>query len=291
MSDGEEKKSGEEKNAATQDKPKKKKRSPLPFILIIAGCAVVLTIALVNIIRTQMEYGHSAQVTNDAIDAIVVTEAPKETGSEQEKPFRYDHQAALAKNPDAKGLIFIPANDLKLPIVQKLNDASNEYYLHRGFDGEYSRAGTVYIDTNIKDGLDARHVILYGHHMGDGTMFSDNDKYRDADYYKEAGHDVFYIYTPDSVREYKIFSIYTPEPTGDTYTLFGAPTETDEEQKKATDKQFGEYVEKWKKYSFYDTGVDVSNAKQVVTLSSCDINTGYKLRLVVQGVLVNETKV
>lgn len=259
---------------------KKKKKSALPFILIIIGCAAVLTFALTQIIRTQMEYKHSSDLTNNVIDAVVVTEATDNASTqEKEEPFRYDHQAALAMNPDAKGLIYIPATDIKLPIVQKLNDASNEYYLHRGFDGNYSRAGTVYIDTNIKEGLEARHVILYGHHMGDGTMFSDNDLYRNADFYKEEGHDVFYVYTPDSVQEYKIFAVYTPSATGDTYTI-----------NFSTDEELREYAKKWKSYSFYDTGTDVSQAKRIVTLSSCDIQTGYKLRLVVQGVMVNETK-
>ena len=261
---------------------KKKKRSPLPFILIIIGCAAVLTFALVQIIRTQLEYKHSSDLTNSVIEAVVVTEPPSEgktDESEKEEPFRYDHSAALAMNADAKGLLFIPSIDQKLPVVQKLKDSTNEYYLHRGFDGAYSRAGTVYIDTNIEEGLEARHIILYGHHMGDGTMFSDNDNYRDESFYRQEGNDVFYVYTPDSVREYKIFSVYTPSPTGDTYTInFG------------TDEELQEYTAKWKSYSFYDTGVDVSKAKQVVTLSSCDIKTGYKLRLVVQGVLVNETK-
>ena len=274
-------------NKAQDNKPeepkKKKKRSALPFILIIIGCAAVLTVALVNIIRTQLEYKHAREVTEDAVSSIIKTEPkPTETseGTEvKEEEFSYDHQAALALNPDAKGLIYIPAIDQKLPIVQKLNDASNEYYLHRGFDGAYSRAGTVYIDTNIEEGMGARHIILYGHHMGDGTMFSDNDKYRDSAFYKEAGNDTFYIYTPDSVQEYKIFSVYTPSPTGDTYTInFG------------TDEELQEYAQKWKSYSFYDTGVDISKASKIVTLSSCDIQTGYKLRLVVQGVMVNETK-
>ena len=273
------------KNQETKpEQAKKKKKSALPFILIIIGCAVVLTIALINIIRTQMEYKHSRDITENAVSSIIKTEPQTETAGTgetqpQEETFSYDHQAALAMNPDAKGLIYIPAINQKLPIVQRLNDASNEYYLHRGFDGAYSRAGTVYIDTNIEEGLGARHIILYGHHMGDGTMFSDNDKYRDSAFYKEAGNDTFYIYTPDSVQEYKIFSVYTPSPTGDTYTI-----------NFSTDEELQEYAQKWKSYSFYDTGVDISKASKIVTLSSCDIQTGYKLRLVVQGVMVNETK-
>ena len=132
---------GNQRSGNEEPVKKKKKKSALPFILIIIGCAAVLTFALIQIIRTQMEYKHSSDLTDNVINQIVVTEAPKETSSgdapaeaPEPEPFRYDHQAALAMNPDAKGLINIPSTGIMLPIVQKLNDASNEYYLHRDID-------------------------------------------------------------------------------------------------------------------------------------------------------------
>ena len=51
-----------------------------------------------------------------------------------------------------------------------------------------------------------------------------------------------------------------------------------------------EFASRWQKESLYDTGVDISNTTQIVTLSSCE-ETDYNERLVIQGALVNETPV
>ena len=95
---------------------------------------------------------------------MAITEPAKDEG------FKYDHEAALKINPDAKGMYRNDATETLLPIVQRLHD--DEYYLHRGFDGEYSRGGTLFIAGDIEEGLDASHVIIYGHHMNDDSMFT-----------------------------------------------------------------------------------------------------------------------
>ena len=47
-----------------------------------------------------------------------------------------------------------------------------------------------------------------------------------------------------------------------------------------------EYAQQMKDKSIYDTGVDVSNATQVVTLSTCSSNGS--MRLIVHGVYTGE---
>lgn len=243
------------------------KKKKIRLILIII-CLAILTGSLIYIFSILSKEQHSREVNEKAVMDI----------THEDEEFWYDHEAALKINPDAKGLIDMPAIGQRLPIVQRLNDPSNEYYLHRGFDGNYSWAGTPYIDTKIEEGLDAKNVIIYGHHMGDHTMFSDNDKYREESFYFEKGHDKFYIYTPTALREYKIFAAYTYPKSGEAFTI-GIKE----------DKALQEYAQKCKTFSFYDTKVDVSNATQVVTLVSCDVKTDYQKRMVVQGILTKET--
>lgn len=234
-------------------------------LMIILICMAVCAASLVYIFNILSKEHHSREVNKKAVMDI---------SHEEEETFWYDHEAALKINPDAKGLIDMPAINQRLPIVQKLGD--NNYYLHKGFDREYSWAGTPYIDANIKEGLEARNVIIYGHHMGDHTMFSDNDKYRDEEFYK--GHETFYIYTSDKLREYRIFAAYVYPKRGEAFAI-----------NMVTDEQIREYAKKCKGLSFYDTGVDVSKAGQVVTLVSCDVQTDYAKRMVVQGILTKET--
>lgn len=242
----------------------KKRKITTTVIFII--CAAIAAISLGYIISVVLKEQHSREVNEKAVMDIL----------HEDDAFWYDHEAALKINPDAKGLIDMPAINQRLPLVQRLNDPSNDYYLHRGFDGEYSWAGTPYIDTNITEGLDARNVIIYGHHMDDHTMFSDNDKYRDESFYK--GNETFYIYTPTALREYRIFAAYIYPRSGEVFAI-----------NMTTDSQIQEYAKKCKDLSLYDTGVDVTKASQVVTLVSCDIKSNYTKRMVVQGVLVKET--
>ena len=240
---------------------KEKRRKKIATIVLILS-SIAVAISLFFIIKTVWEYWSASKANTEAVESITT----------DDNTFKYDHEAALKINPDAKGLYVNYATNSKLPIVQKLND--NYYYLHRDFYQNYSRAGSLFIDGNITEGLDAPHVIIYGHHMGDGSMFSDNDKYKDEEFYKKDNS--FYIYTPDSLREYKIFAVYNTSPRGEAYKIG---------QTQTTIKDF---AAKWKANSIYDTGVDVSNAMQVVTLSSCEARD-YSKRLVVQGVLTKET--
>ena len=250
---------------------RKRRKTPIIAILVIIGCAVVLAIALVNIFRLQGEYKHVAEVNEKAVEAITQPATIAEKGEEE---FKYNHEAALKINPDAKGMYRNDATETLLPVVQKLGN--DDYYLHLGFDGEYSRGGTLFIAGDIAEGLDASHVIIYGHHMNDDSMFTKNNNYKDEDFYRQEGNDTFYIYTPEVLREYKIFAVYNSAPDGPVYTI-----NMNEEELKTFALECAER-------SLYNTGADISEPSQIVTLSSCEA-TNYNYRLVVQGVLVKET--
>ena len=48
-----------------------------------------------------------------------------------------------------------------------------DYYLRRDFYGEYSGSGTLYMDEDC-DPEWGDNLIIYGHHMNNGTMFADS---------------------------------------------------------------------------------------------------------------------
>ncbi|MCC8072782.1 MAG: class B sortase [Clostridiales bacterium] len=96
----------------------------------------------------------------------------------------------------------IPNTDIDYPVMQKENDP--EYYLHRNYKGEYSYSGTPFLDG--KCGVEtSRNLIIYGHNMRDGTMFSDLMKYKDTDYCKE--HSVVYLTVDNTVYEYELYAV------------------------------------------------------------------------------------
>ena len=71
--------------------------------------------------------------------------------------------------------IRIEGTTIDYPVMQTPDDFN--FYLRRNFDKEYSNLGTPYIQENC-DLKTSDNLILYGHHMLDGGMFSDLDLYK-----------------------------------------------------------------------------------------------------------------
>ncbi len=221
------------------------------------------------------EYEKDAR-TNRKIDSIIVDSTTSTTvtfpdGTSVTIPFRYDHQKLLNMNAEGKGYIYIESINKRLPIVQTNNNA---YYLRRAVDHTFSMAGSIFIDYRITDGIDSSHIILHGHNRQDGTMFAQLENYLKESFYKKQGNDTFYLYIDNKVQQYKIFSVYISEPISTTYAF-----------NFLSEKTLRTYASNMQEQSLYDTGVDVSNATQVVTLSTCTDDT--ENRIIVHGVLTN----
>ncbi|NCC47627.1 MAG: sortase, partial [Clostridia bacterium] len=88
----------------------------------------------------------------------------------------------LEINDDVIGWIIIPGTMIDYPVVQ---GDDNKWYLDHDLYGEEDKAGTVFMDYRMTlDGKD-RHQILYGHHLRQGTMFTDLMKYKNADFFQK----------------------------------------------------------------------------------------------------------
>ena len=245
--------------------------------IVLGAAVVVFLVAAGMLIHIFMEYKKGTDIYEN-ISSSVLTPVDKPTGDgtdtssneEENLPFVYDHQALLNINSEGQGYLYIPSIDLRLPVVQ---GTDNEYYLNHTFNKVYNAAGALFIDSRVDKGLGGSNVIIYGHNMKNGSMFAKLAYYKNESFYRQQGNDVFYIYTGDEIREYRIFDAFENDPEGYVYTCnFG------------TASQLQEYASTVKSYSLYDTGVDVSSATQVVTFSTCT-GDGAR-RIIVQGIYV-----
>lgn len=82
----------------------------------------------------------------------------------------------------------VPGTSIDEPIVQATPDAPN-YYLHVDALGQ-GAYGTPYIDCDCT--IDSRFVMVYGHHMSDGSAFADFANYINEGYAKD--HDKIIVY-------------------------------------------------------------------------------------------------
>lgn len=161
-----------------------------------------------------------------------------------------DFAALQAINPDAAAWLEMPGLGISLPVVQA---ADNETYLHRSFDGSDSPAGCLFFAAPAGDGL---YRVIYGHNLHDGSMFNGLLNYRDEDFY--AANPTFTLYTPEGAGTWRIFSCHTA---------------TDMEELYRTDCTAGEeydaFLQQLLEASEYDTGAELPEGAQVVTLSTC----------------------
>lgn len=256
---------------------KAKKRSDIIRRIILVISVGVFIFAAYNLINIFLAY-HKADVIYDNIQQDVLDEDSHtkvvigEDEQEVEIPFTYNHQALLNINSQVIGYIYIPSIDCRLPMVQ---GDDNDYYLTHTFNKEYSANGCLFEDYRINGGLSSSQIIIYGHNMRNGAMFGKLKNYQDYSFWNNSGNDVLYIYTGNVIKEYKIFSCYISEAISDTYT-FNFPTL----------ESMRDYAVNMKAKSMYDTGVDVSTATQVITLSTCT-NDGEQ-RFIVHGMYVGE---
>lgn len=191
-----------------------------------------------------------------------------ETG-EDEAPKSSRNWTDLQKeNKEIVAWLEIPGTDhIDYPVLShKGDDINNQYYLYRDIYGNYSGYGSLFIDYRSEGGIDAKNVIIHGHHMQDGRMFQNLMNYGtysgNLDYYKE--HPIIYFDTPEGDCDWKIISVYktnTLDQHGDYFDYLTGSF--------ISDAEFMNYVYLIRERSLIDCPVDVNEDDQLLSLSTC----------------------
>lgn len=132
----------------------------------------------------------------------------------QESPFdrKIDFEKLKMENPDICGWIYVPDTQIDDPVLIGKTDSE---YLYKNFLGEKSTLGSIFgFSDTAKDFSDA-HICLFGHNMSSRQMFGELKRYRKEQFVKE--HREIYLYTPDSVKQYLVCSVYDCEKTDYTF--------------------------------------------------------------------------
>lgn len=182
-----------------------------------------------------------------------------------------------AKNPDFVGWINIDGVDISLPVVQ---GEDNKEYLKRGFDGKYSKYGSVFMNcANDVDRLNY-NTSLFGHHMLDSKMFGNLIQYKDAETYKKAP--VIEFNTIYGDYKWKIFAVFITNGTaeGDDGYIFNYLF-TDLSTPEKVEKFLGEIDQR----AIYKPEVDIAVSDKILTLSTCSYEFD-EARLVIMARMV-----
>lgn len=109
-----------------------------------------------------------------------------ESTSDREEPGRQIDWDSLPA--EVVAWVEVPGTGINEPIVQATPDSPNAYLYKDVFgQGAY---GTPYVDCDCS--IDSRFVMIYGHHMSDGSVFADFASYTDEGYAREHNRIIVY---------------------------------------------------------------------------------------------------
>lgn len=175
------------------------------LVLVIVLCAVRLYQSYEQARQDRLDAERWASLAAETPEETTPAETPRETEPETEPPYvsPINFEELSKVNPEIVGWLTIPGTNVDYPVVQTTD---NETYLHKSFDGQDSKAGTIFLDSDSNSDFTGRNNVIYGHHMRDGSMFKDVVKFKEKDYFDE--HRDAYIYTPDRTIHLRLISAY-----------------------------------------------------------------------------------
>lgn len=184
-------------------------------------------------------------------------EADNLSSEEKVSSKSYNFDSIKNINSDVVGWIKIDGTKVNYPVMQNSNDSN--YYLHRNIYKGYSSIGSIYVP-NICNIKKADNIILYGHHIKDGSMFGSLTKYKSYNYFKE--HKYIKLMTDESsFSDYEIMAIIVTNVEDFNYYGF---------TKAENQNQFNEYVRQCRSMSIFETGVQANYGDKLVTLVTCE---------------------
>ena len=200
----------------------------------------------------------SPEITNPAITEIAPVPKPEETsnsGESKRSPIDFESLAEIS--PDIRGWIRLEGTRVDYPVMQSRD---NDYYLSRAVNGTWNKVGTPFMDFRNSGDFSDRLTVIYGHYMGDGSMFTDIHNYKRQKFYDE--HQYIDLYTPGgSFRILPIAGVYQNV----EYWDFTFDYESDE--------AFLRQIDNWKAVSTFnsDTEYDADDRFVVLTLCTYDV--------------------
>ena len=240
------------------------------FSVVIIACMVSIFSQVFTEYKENESFKNLAEIvtgdtTDTTIEAIVrkpnllnISDSDDEFQTEQPVYYTTYYQPhsvsdLLSINSECFGWISIAGTNINYPVMHTPNNPQK--YLNRNFYGEYSFSGTPFLDSRCTD--DSTNLIIYGHHMNNGTMFAVLCNYTSKSYGEE--HPRIILETKDGAFAYSVFSVMKVKSDDDWYRFTTVGTE----------KSYNSRIEYAKEKSIYDTGITPVYGQQILTLSTC----------------------
>lgn len=138
-------------------------------------------------------------------DTLYIYSGASQRGALVYKPGGKEKAEEVLKelSEDCVGWLTIEGTGIDHPVMQ---GRTNAEYLNKDPFGEYSLAGSIFLDSGNSADLSDGYSVLYGHHMEGGAMFGVLDKFLSEGWFKENANGTFTL-SDGSVLRFKIFAV------------------------------------------------------------------------------------
>lgn len=248
-------------------------------IIISLACLMLLGTAFIGIRRMmtanayqQLEQQREVQKVKNEVPSVpsalpaprikseddVIKDVPDTNSKKIPAAMAAQNQTWLSINPDFSGWLDIPGTRIEYPFVRSRD---NQDYLKKDFYGNYSDAGTLFLDQRSIGNFKDRHTIIYGHNMKNRTMFHDLVYYHDRSFYEK--HPFIKVSGLFEEKTYRIFSVYEISATDYEFQLHFKD-----------DEEYMTYLKQISKQSLYEVeGLSADKEPGLLTLVTCSYGT------------------
>ena len=245
------------------------------YLVMCIILSLVIVLSLIYIIKfflikkeavKERNLLNTIEISEEIIERAIQVKEKEQTEEEKEKARRILQVQELQKeNDDIVGWIEIENTNISYPVVQ---GEDNDYYLTHNSQKEKAEQGAIFLDSNYNWNLESNNLMIYGHYMNNGEMFTDLLKYADEEFYKE--HPIIRFTTAEEDTEYDIISTFrskvyykSEKNVFKYYNFMNAKTE----------KEYNDFIENIKKLSLYDIDETAEYGDRLITLSTCTYYT------------------
>lgn len=256
-----------------------KRRKRIIYIFVYILLSILIVISAIYIIKfllskeeakKERELLDTVEINNNEIEKENTEEETKETKEITEKTNEVENKETermlkvkelQKENADIVGWLEIENTSINYPVLQ---GEDNEYYMTHNYKKEKSKNGSIFLNKDYDWNIPSSNLLMYGHNLGNGTMFQELLKYQNKEFYNN--HKVIRFTTAKEDAEYEIISVfksrvyYKSEQNVFRYYYFINAN---------TEEEYNNYVENAKKASIYEIEPTAKYGDQLITLSTC----------------------
>lgn len=192
------------------------KKSKISLIILIFLLSAVIVLCGFNIYSELSARNCEKQNFDEIVSLITVdenydSESEDQPSAESQTEKKRNLKALFNQNSDCIGWVYIPGTAVNYPVMH--TPSNPQKYLRRDFYGNYSQSGVPLLDSRCN--LTDTNLIIYGHNMRNGTMFSELKNYVNADFRKV--HPIIEFETANGIYKFNVIDVKITDTTDEKY--------------------------------------------------------------------------